>query len=58
MRGRIGTVLGVVAAVVIAWIVVDVAFSLLWFLWRLVIVAVVAALVYVALRSASGRRRT
>ena len=45
-----------ILAVIIAWIVVDVVFSLLWFIGKLAIVAVVAVVVFVALRSLIGRR--
>ncbi len=49
------TILGVIAAVVIAWIVVDVVFSLLWFIAKLAVVLVVAAIVFFALRSVFAR---
>lgn len=45
-----------IVAVVIAWILVDVVFSLLWFIGKLAIVAVVAVVVFFALRSLIGRR--
>ncbi|ERG65443.1 MULTISPECIES: hypothetical protein [Agrococcus] len=45
-----------ILAVIIAWIVVDVVFSLLWFIGKLAIVAVVAVVVFFALRSLIGRR--
>lgn len=45
-----------ILAVIIAWIVVDVVFSLLWFIGKLAIVAVVAVIVFFALRSLIGRR--
>ena len=35
---------------IIAWFLVDVLFSLLWFIGKLAIVAVVAVLVFLALR--------
>lgn len=44
-----------IVAVVIAWILVDVVFSLLWFIGKLAIVAVVAVVVFFALRSLIGR---
>ena len=49
------TVLGVVAAVVIAWFLVDVLFSFIYLVVRLIIVAVVAALVFFALRGVFAR---
>lgn len=45
-----------ILAVIIAWIVVDVVFSLLWFIGKLAIVAVVAVIVFFALRSLIRRR--
>lgn len=45
-----------IVAVVIAWLIVDVVFSLLWFIGKLVIVAVVAVVVFFVLRSLIGRR--
>ena len=55
-KSTIWTVLGVIAAIVIAWFLVDVLFSLLWFIGKLVIVAVVALIVFLVLRSVFGRR--
>ena len=55
MSRTIWTVIGVVVAVVIAWFVVDVLFSLLWFIGKLVIVAVVAVVVFFLLRSVFRR---
>ena len=49
------TVIGVIVAVVIAWFLVDVLFSLLWFIGKLVIVAVVAAIVFFVLRGVFSR---
>lgn len=45
-----------ILAVIIAWIVVDVVFSVLWFIGKLTIVAIVAVIVFFALRSLIGRR--
>ncbi|GEK81232.1 hypothetical protein [Agrococcus baldri] len=45
-----------ILAVIIAWIVVDLVFSLLWFIGKLVIVALVAVVVFFLLRSLIGRR--
>ncbi len=50
-KSTVWTVLGVIAAIVIAWILVDVLFSLLWFIGKLVIVGVVAVIVFLVLRS-------
>lgn len=49
------TVLGVIVAVVIAWWLVGVLFSLIWFVVKLLIVAVVAVLVFFALRGVFAR---
>ena len=57
MSRTVWTVIGVVVAVIIAWFLVDVLFSLLWFIGKLAIVAVVAVIVFLVLRSAVGRRR-
>jgi hypothetical protein len=45
------TVIGVIVAVIVAWFVVDVLFSLLWFIGKLAIVAVVAVIVFFVLRA-------
>jgi hypothetical protein len=51
MSRTLWTVLGVVVAVVIAWFLVDLVFSVLWFIAKLAIVAVVAIVVFFVLRS-------
>ena len=56
MSRTVWTVLGVIAAVLIAWFLVDVLFSLLWFIAKLAIVAVVAVVVFFVLRSLVARR--
>lgn len=56
MSRTVWTVLGVIAAVVIAWILVDVLFSLLWFIGKLAIVAVVAVIVFFVLRAVFAGR--
>ncbi len=50
------TVIGVIVAVIIAWFLVDALFSLLWFVGKLVIVAVVAVVVFIVMRRALSRR--
>jgi hypothetical protein len=57
MSRTVWTIIGVIAAVVIAWFLVDVVFSVLWFIVKVVIVAVVALVVYFVLRSVFGRSR-
>jgi hypothetical protein len=56
-KGTLWTILGVIAAIVIAWFLVEVLFSLLWFIGKLVIVAIVAVIVFVVLRSVFARDR-
>ena len=51
-------ILGGIFAIVIAWWLVSVLFSLIWFIAKLVIVAVVAVLVYFALRGLLARSGT
>jgi hypothetical protein len=55
MSRTIWIVLGVIASVVIAWILVDLVFSVVWFIVKLAIVAVVAVAVFFLLRSWLGR---
>ena len=50
------TVIGVIVAVIIAWFLVDALFSLLWFVGKLVIVAVVAVVVFIVMRRTLSRR--
>lgn len=56
MQRTLMTVLCVIAAVVVAWLVVDVALRLAWFVAKLAIVAVVAVVVYAVLRSLLAKR--
>lgn len=55
-KSSIWTVVGVIVAVVIAWVVVDAIFSLLFFIGKLMIVALVAVVVYFLLRGAFAAR--
>ncbi|MDQ0614712.1 uncharacterized protein YacL [Microbacterium sp. W4I4] len=55
-KSTVWTVLGVIVAVVIAWWVVSALFSLLWFIAKLALVAVVAVAVYAGLRSLLSRQ--
>lgn len=56
-KNSLWTVLGVIVAVVIAWWIVTALFSLLWFIAKLAIVAVVAVVVFLVLRGMfSGSR--
>ena len=55
MSRTLWIVLGVIASVVIAWFLVDLVFSVLWFIVKLAVVAVVAVVVFFALRAWLGR---
>lgn len=55
MSRTIWIVLGVIASVVIAWFLVDLVFSVVWFIVKLAVVAVVAVVVFFALRAWLGR---
>ena len=55
MNRNLTTILGVVAAIVIAWFLVNLLFSFIFFVVKLIIVAFVAVLVYFALRGILGR---
>jgi putative flippase GtrA len=50
MSRNVITVLCVIAAAVIAWILVDFALHFVYFVFRLVLVAIVAIVVYFVLR--------
>lgn len=52
--GTIWTILGVVAAIVIAWFLVNVLFSVIAFIFKLLIVAIVAVIVFFVLRRLFG----
>ncbi|SDG75636.1 hypothetical protein [Microbacterium pygmaeum] len=49
-KSSIWTVVGVIVAIVIAWFLVNILFSLLWFIGKLLVVAVVAVIVFFVLR--------
>ncbi|KJL25729.1 hypothetical protein RN51_00523 [Microbacterium oxydans] len=55
MTKNIWTVLGVILAVVIAWWIVSALFSVLAFIFKLGIVAVVAVVVFLVLRGIFSR---
>jgi hypothetical protein len=50
MSKNLVTVLGVIAAIVIAWFLVDFALHFIYFVFRLVLVAIVAVIVFFVLR--------
>jgi uncharacterized protein YacL len=54
-KGTIWTIIGVIAAVVIAWFLVNVLFSVLAFFFKLLVVAVVAVIVFFVLRMLFAR---
>ncbi|MCR2812499.1 hypothetical protein NQ166_02515 [Microbacterium sp. zg.Y1090] len=57
-KSTLWTVVGVIVAVVIAWVLVEVLGAFLVFAFKLAIVAVVAVIVFLVLRVAfSGSRR-
>lgn len=53
--GTIWTILGVIAAILIAWFLVSALLSLIWFIAKLAIVLVVAVIVFFALRAVFSR---
>ena len=55
MARTLWIVLGVVVSVAIAWFLVDLVFSVVWFVVKLAIVALVAVVVFFVLRSWLGR---
>lgn len=55
-KSTVWTVVGVIASIVIAWVLVNVLFSLLWFIGKLLIVVIVAAIVFFVLRGIFSRR--
>ncbi|MBM3715067.1 MAG: hypothetical protein FJW64_04905 [Actinobacteria bacterium] len=55
-KSTLWTVLGVIAAIVIAWFLVNILFSLVAFAFRLLAVAVVALIVFFVLRVVFARR--
>jgi hypothetical protein len=56
MSRNLVTILGVIAAVVIAWFLVDFALHFIYFVFRLVLVAIVAVAVYFLLRLVLWRK--
>ncbi|WP_417541246.1 hypothetical protein [Microbacterium maritypicum] len=55
MTKNIWTIIGVILAVVIAWWIVSALFSVLAFIFKLMIVAVVAVMVFLVLRGIFSR---
>ncbi|MFI8633901.1 hypothetical protein ACIGEP_15055 [Microbacterium sp. NPDC077663] len=55
-KGMIWTILGVIIAIVIAWIVVDIALKAVFLVGKLILVAIVALIVFFVLRSLFARR--
>lgn len=55
-KSTLWTILGVILAVIIAWFLVNLLFSLVAFAFRLLAVAVVAVIVFFVLRAVFARR--
>lgn len=55
-KSTLWTILGVVVAIVIAWVLVNAVLSLIAFAFRVVAVAVVAVIVFFVLRAVFARR--
>lgn len=55
MTKNVWTILGVILAIVIAWWIVSALFSVLAFIFKLAIVAVVAVVVFLILRGIFSR---
>jgi len=56
-KGNIWSILGAILAIVIAWWIVSALFSVLWFVVKLAVVAVVAVAVYAGIRSLTRSER-
>lgn len=54
-KGTVWTIVGVIAAILIAWFLVNLLFSVLAFVFKLVAVAVVAVIVFFVLRMIFSR---
>ena len=54
-KGTVWTIVGVIAAILIAWFLVNVLFSVLAFIFKLIAVAVVAVIVFFVLRMIFSR---
>lgn len=54
-KGTIWTIVGVIAAILIAWFLVNALFTVLAWIFKLLIVAVVAVIVFVVLRMIFSR---
>ncbi|WP_314453381.1 hypothetical protein [uncultured Microbacterium sp.] len=55
-KSTLWTIVGVVVAVIIAWVLVNILFSLIAFAFRLIAVATVALIVFFVLRAVFARR--
>ncbi|MBB2975957.1 uncharacterized protein YacL [Microbacterium endophyticum] len=54
-KGTVWTIVGVIAAIAIAWLLVNILFSVLAIIFKLLVVAVVAVIVFFFLRAAFAR---
>lgn len=57
-KGTVWTIVGVIAAILIAWFLVNLLFSVLAFIVKLIAVAVVAVIVFFVLRMIFSRSET
>ncbi|QKJ18488.1 hypothetical protein [Microbacterium hominis] len=57
-KNTLWTVLAVIAAIAIAWVLVNLLFSVLWFVVKLAIIAGVAVVVYLFLRGAFSKSKS
>ncbi|MDQ1124529.1 hypothetical protein [Microbacterium trichothecenolyticum] len=55
-KSTLWTILGVIVAIVIAWVIVNAVLSLIAFAFRVAAVAVVALIVFFVLRAVFARR--
>ena len=54
-KSTIWSILGGIVAIIVAWWIVSALFSVLWFVVKLAVVAVVAVAVYAGIRSLTRR---
>ncbi|WP_298866278.1 hypothetical protein [Microbacterium sp.] len=54
-KSTIWSILGGIVAIIVAWWIVSALFSVLWFIVKLAVVAVVAVAVYAGIRSLTRR---
>lgn len=57
-KNTLWTAVGVVVSVILAWWVVSAVFSLVWFVVKLIVVAIVAVIAFFALRAFFAKPRS